>query len=99
MTWPELLAINVLGGAAGGFIILGIWKLSRAAHIRDWLWFANEQWKKDVIAVRDAYGAIAPRWWNRPCVNCGDPGRCLCVYCLRAIVVPLLIAELLRRLF
>lgn len=45
---------------------------------------------------------FAWRWWHSPCVNCKEPGRCLCPDCVRmALVVfigtvygPWLIAQL-----
>lgn len=36
---------------------------------------------------------------RKGCRNCGEPGRCFCRYCLRAMLVPLVAAELVRLLF
>lgn len=36
------------------------------------------------------------RRWNDRCLNCKEPGRCLCVACIRAMVVPVLVVELVR---
>ena len=46
----------------------------------------------------------APHWWTLrgarfrwgTCANCLAPGYCLCWDCLRAMVAPLILAELIR---
>lgn len=30
---------------------------------------------------------FAWRWWHAPCVNCNEPGHCLCPDCVRMAVV------------
>lgn len=35
-------------------------------------------------------------WYRRPCLNCSEPGRCLCWSCLRVMIVPVLVIEFVR---
>lgn len=77
------IAATVLGVCAG--VVVGLVLAMAIETVRLLLpWRTTPKTPAGPVLPRDR--GFAWRWWHSPCVNCNEPGRCLCPDCLRLIV-------------